>query len=239
MNEIYDSDLVSILPSSISKDEEVRRVAEAVSDNLNLAAKLIPLVAVYARVDELPEEILDALAWQFHMDIYDDSADIEAKRNAVKTAIQYHRYKGTIWAVKEAAGAISQNAEIKEWFDYGGDPYHFKAIAEKPIATLEELRGLISAMTNAKNVRSWLDGIEYKTSSTYKAFAFTCEYDREVLTREIELVPDCDAPIYVGIGSSWTREIDIKPAAFAGAASGTVHGYVVGGLYDREVLHGA
>lgn len=239
MNDIYNADLVGTLPFSISQDEEVGRVAKAVETNLNLAAKCIPLVAVYARIDELPEEILDSLAWQFHMDIYDDGADIETKRNSVKTAIQYHRYKGTIWAVKEAAGAVSKNAEVKEWFDYGGEPYHFKAAAEKPIATIEELRSLIQAMMDAKNVRSWLDGIEYKTASTCKLFSISCEHEREVLTREIELVADGQAPIYVGVGSSWTKAIDIKAAEFNGGASGAAHGYVISALYEREVLRGS
>lgn len=236
MNNIYDADLIGTMPFSISQDEEVQRVAKAVEANLNLAAKCIPLVAVYARIDELPEEILDSLAWQFHMDIYDDGADIEAKRNYVKTAIQYHRYKGTVWAVKEAAGAVSQNAEVKEWFDYGGEPYHFKAVAEKPIVTLEELRSLIQTMMDAKNVRSWLDGIEYKTASTYQIFALTCEYDREVLTKEIELVSDGEAPIYVGIGAAWTRTIGIKAAELSGGASGRVKGYANCGVYERDVL---
>lgn len=235
MNEIYDADLIGTMPFSISQDEEVERVAKAVETNLNLTAKLIPLVAVYARIDELPEEILDSLAWQFHMDIYDDGADIETKRNSVKTAIQYHRYKGTAWAVKEAAGAVSKNAEVKEWFDYGGEPYHFKAIAENPI-TLEELRLFMQSIMDAKNVRSWLDGIEYKTASTYQIFALTCEYDREVLTKEIELVSDGEAPIYVGIASAWTKTIDIKAAAFSGGASGSVKGYVTCGVYERDVL---
>lgn len=239
MNNIYNADLIGTMPFSISQDKEVQRVAKAVEANLNLAAKCIPLVAVYARIDELPEEILDSLAWQFHMDIYDDGADIEVKRNYVKTAIQYHRYKGTVWAVKEATAAVSKNAEVKEWFDYGGEPYHFKAVTEKPISTLEELRSLIQTMMDAKNVRSWLDGIEYKTASAYKLFSISCEHDREVLTREIELVSDGQAPIYVGIGSSWTKAIDIKAAEFAGGASGAAHGYVVGGLYDREVLRGS
>lgn len=239
MNKIYDADLIGTLPFSISQDEEVERVAKVVETNLNLAAKCIPLVAVYARIDELPEEILDSLAWQFHMDIYDDGADIETKRNSVKTAIQYHRYKGTMWAVQEAAGAVSKNAEVKEWFDYGGEPYHFKAVAEKPIATVEELRSLIQAMMDAKNVRSWLDGIEYKTAPIYKLYSISCEYEREVLTREIELISDGKAPIYVGIGSSWTKTIDIKAAEFAGGASGTAHGYVISALYEREVLRGS
>lgn len=76
MNEIYHVSLKEILPSSISSDEEVQRTAKAIEENLNMASRLIPVAAVYARIDELPERVLDALAWQFHMDVYDDAAGI-------------------------------------------------------------------------------------------------------------------------------------------------------------------
>lgn len=235
---IDEAELLTIVPHSIAKDKTVQDVAKSLDAPINEVTGNIRNILILSRIDELPEEILDALAWEYHMDIYDDSSDIETKRNAVKTAIQYHRYKGTIWAVKEAAALASKNAEIKEWFDYGGEPYHFKAITTSAIQSLDELRALMKAMTDAKNVRSWLDGIEYKTESAYKLIALTCEYDRETLSREIELVADGEEPIYIGIGAVWTKYVDIKAAAFDAKATGTIKEYAVSGEFDREVLYG-
>lgn len=233
-----DAKLLQIVPYSIAKDETVQNVAKSLDVPINDITGNIRNILILSRIDELPEGILDALAWEYHMEIYDDAADIETKRNAVKTAIRYHRYKGTMWAVKEAAALASKNAEIIEWFDYDGKPYHFKAVTTSAIPTLDELRALMKAMTDAKNVRSWLDGIEYKTESAYKIFALTCEFDSETLTREIELIAEGDAPIYIGIGASWTKYVDIKAVQYDAKVVGAVKEYAVGGEFDREVLHG-
>ena len=235
---IDDAELLQIIPFSIAKDETVQNVAKSLDVPINDVTGNIRNVLILSRIDELSEGILDALAWEYHMDIYDDAADIETKRNAVKTAIRYHRYKGTMWAVKEAAALASKNAEIVEWFDYGGKPYHFKAITTSAIPSLDELRALMKAMTDAKNVRSWMDGIEYKTEESYKLIAVTSEFDQETLTREIELIADCNAPIYIGIGAVRTKYVDIRAAPYDAKLSGGIKTYAVAGEFDTEVLYG-
>lgn len=87
MSKLKDVELKSILPTSISEDENVRKTADAVSNELTAVTTLIPNVLVYSRIDQLPENLLDLLAWQFHVEDYDDSADIDIKRKQVKTAI--------------------------------------------------------------------------------------------------------------------------------------------------------
>jgi hypothetical protein len=69
-------------------------------------------------------------------------------------------------------------------------------------------------------------------------YAVAGEYDRETLTREIELIADGDAPVYIGIGASWTKYVDIKAAPYDAKLAGAVKEYAVGGEFDREVLHG-
>ncbi len=235
---IDDAELLQIVPFSVAKDETVQNVAKSLDVPINDVTGNIRNILILTRIDELPEDILDALAWEYHMDIYDDAADIETKRNAVKTAIRYHRYKGTVIAVKEAAALASKNVEIVEWFDYGGKPYHFKAITTSAIPSLDELRALMKAMTDAKNVRSWMDGIEYKTEEPYKLIAATSEFDQETLTREIELIADCDAPICIGIGAVRTKYVDIRAVPYDTKLSGTMKIYAVAGEFDTEVLYG-
>ncbi len=235
---IDDAKLLQTLPYSIAKDETVQNVANALYAPIADVTKAIYNALLYSRIDTLEEETLDALAWQYHMDIYDATADIETKREAVKTAIRYHRYKGTVWAVKEAAALASKHAEVVEWFDYGGKPYHFKAVTLSGVPDLDELRTLIKVMTDAKNVRSWIDGIEYKTTSTARLFAVSGEYDRETLTKEIELLPDGGENLHIGIGAAWTKYIDIAAAEFSGKTEGTGHIYAVSGELEREVLYG-
>ena len=167
MNEIYHVSLKEILPPSISSDEEVQRTAKAIEENLNMASRLIPMTAVYARIDELPESVLDALAWQLHVDVYDEDMSLAQKRKLVKNAIKDHKYKGTPWAVKSVVEVLLNYAKVEEWYEYGGSPFHFRVSGESgPIPNGDKLQRLVDAINEVKNVRSWLDGVSFQRRKT-------------------------------------------------------------------------
>lgn len=167
MNEIYHVSLKEILPPSISSDEEVQRTAKAIEENLNTASRLIPMTAVYARIDELPESVLDALAWQLHVDVYDEDMSLAQKRKLVKNAIKDHKYKGTPCAVKSVVEVLLNYAKVEEWYEYGGSPFHFRVSGESgPIPNGDKLQRLVDAINEVKNVRSWLDGVSFQRRKT-------------------------------------------------------------------------
>lgn len=167
MNEIYHVSLKEILPPSISSDEEVQRTAKAIEENLNMASRLIPMTAVYARIDELPESVLDALAWQLHVDVYDEDMSLAKKRKLVKNAIKDHKYKGTPWAVKSVVKVLLNYAKVEEWYEYGGSPFHLRVSGESgPIPNGDKLQRLVDAINEVKNVRSWLDGVSFQRRKT-------------------------------------------------------------------------
>ena len=201
MNEIYHVSLKEILPPSISSDEEVQRTAKAIEENLNMASRLIPAAAVYARIDELPESVIDALAWQFHMDIYDSSLSHESKSALVKGSIKYHRYKGTVYALEEAIKAVSASSNVKEWFAYSGQPYHFKVRTTTPFKNAEHVKRLYKAIQDAKNVRSWLDGIEYRCTKPLHLYMGVIRHQRRKITvyPANETAIELEDAIYIGI----------------------------------------
>lgn len=167
MNEIYHVSLKEILPPSISSDEEVQRTAKAIEENLNTVSRLIPAAAVYARIDELPESVLDALAWQLHVDVYDEDMSLAQKRKLVKNAIKDHKYKGTPCAVKSVVEVLLNYAKVEEWYEYGGSPFHFRVSGESgPIPNGDKLQRLVDAINEVKNVRSWLDGVSFQRRKT-------------------------------------------------------------------------
>lgn len=162
MSNLKDLELKSILPTSISEDEGVKGTADAVSEELTAVTDLIPIALVYSRINLLPEKILDLLAWQFHVDDYDDSARIEIKRKQVKTAIAVHRYKGTAYAVRLVVDGLAGGAKVREWPEYEGKPYHFR-VEQMPdmVRCGEDVNALVRAIGSAKNVRSWLDELRW------------------------------------------------------------------------------
>lgn len=103
-------------------------------------------------------QLVDELAWQFHVDYYDKSADIETKKNLVKTSIKIHQKKGTPQGVIDLLKtAFPSGTVLSEWFNYGGKPYHFK-ITTSSLNTIN-IDKFLKALDSVKNERSYLDGI--------------------------------------------------------------------------------
>jgi len=158
--------LVDILPPSIKNDPQVQAAAIAIDSELQSTTMAIQQTILIPRINELPEDILDQLAWQFHVDFYEPGLAIEKKRVLVLKSIDWHRRKGTPSAVQEVVSAALDPSEVLEWFDYGGQPYHFKIRTKGVMADQNAYAQLRKAINTVKNTRSWLDGIQIQTDIT-------------------------------------------------------------------------
>lgn len=152
--------MMDILPPNLRADEKVAAAARAIDDELQRVNADIEQVIHLARIDKLPEAVVDLLAWQFHVDFYEPvSMDLETKRRLVKQSIAWHRIKGTPAAVEQVLSAAFSDAVVTEWFEYGGEPYHFRIKASGFTPQSKTVKDLLRALDTVKNVRSWLDGI--------------------------------------------------------------------------------
>lgn len=179
-----------LLPHSIADDETVRRIADSLDEPLNAIAKAIPdtllfsrlatglpdmgllpplerLAALSSGLAALPEEALDLLAWQLHVERYETAASLAAKRAMVFSSVILHRKRGTPWAVKHGLETTLQvPAEISEWFNYGGEPYFFRVTLDVSGMPMDarSLENAVKIIFAHKNVRSWLDYLATKSS---------------------------------------------------------------------------
>lgn len=169
--------LRDIMPQNLLADQEVRNAADAIDTELRKISELYVACLLISRIDELPSEIINILARQWHVDFYDDTLPIETRRNLVKQSIAWHRIKGTKAAVEKVVRAVFNTGNVSEWFEYGGEPYHFKVdIIESDDLDIEVIRQVTKAIFETKNVRSWLDGLGFlrKISwGSYTAIAAT------------------------------------------------------------------
>lgn len=154
--------LLDILPPNLLADKKINAAARALDDELQKITAATRKALLLPRLDELSEEVIDLLAWQWHVDFYEPiGMDIETKRRLIKNSIAWHRIKGTPAAVEQVVSAVFDTSHVQEWFEYGGKPYHFKVITEDVTTDPNVLARMRRAINAAKNTRSWLETIEF------------------------------------------------------------------------------
>lgn len=75
--------------------------------------------------------MLDHLAWEYSVDVWDLDWPEDVKRDVIAIAAEVHRHKGTPFAIKRALEAFDVRTELLEWFDDpdGNGPGTFKVTA--------------------------------------------------------------------------------------------------------------
>ena len=73
-----------------------------------------------------PLAVLDSLAYFLGIDWYEIQWDRERKVRCILTAFALHCLRATSAGMLIALTAIYGGAAVSEWFDYGGEPYHFR-----------------------------------------------------------------------------------------------------------------
>jgi phage tail P2-like protein len=160
---ITQENLLSTFPDVLRKDESLFALATVAAKALAARPAEIELLRIYPRIDELPEELLDILAYDFKVDWWDANYSLEEKRQTLKDSWGVHRKLGTKAAVERAISAIYKDTKVSEWFDYGGAPNHFKLQID---ATYEHVgpvkhQRVLGRVAYYKNLRSVLDNVEY------------------------------------------------------------------------------
>lgn len=151
--------LLGSFPYSLTRDTDKEQLADAIAAELIKTVIQTDYAAVFPRIDEQPEEVLDILAADLKIDWYEVDAPVWNKRQAVKDCILVHKYKGTKYAVETALRSMYNSAEVQEWFEYGGEPYHFQIKVYGSSGS--GLKTLYLKILYAKNLRSVMDDIKF------------------------------------------------------------------------------
>lgn len=163
MIDIRNITLLDILPDSLKKDPDFLAMAEAMTPEFQEISEAITETLLMPRINELPENVVDLLAWEKHVDFYYPDLPIEQKRELVKNAVHWHRKKGTPGAIEDLVRTIFFSGDVQEWWEYGGEPGHFKVIITDPSATNERAQEFLALVNSVKRASAWLESIEIKT----------------------------------------------------------------------------
>lgn len=159
-----EAEFLSQFPLALQSDERMRTMAVVITRALALRWQETELGIVYPNIDRLPGPLLDILARDFKVDWWDADYGVEEKRRLLKSSWQVHRMLGTKAAVEKAASAVYHYATVQEWFEYDGEPYHFRLNVDLPedIWNPERHKRLMRQMEYYKNLRSHLDSVTYQ-----------------------------------------------------------------------------
>ena len=165
-------DTSRMFPRFILNDQSGYALAKAIEAALNYFLK-----AVQAGVDtvqdtgKMAEWRLDEMAWELGAEWYDYEADIDAKRAQIDGATEFYHRLGTPSAMLNALEAVYGAGQLEEWFEYGGEPYHFRLQVTDASAAEKNKEKLNKLVSIVKSLRSTLDGIYYSGAEGTAAFA--------------------------------------------------------------------
>lgn len=123
----------------------------------------------FSDIDKLEDETLDYFAVEMRTMYYDQTLPIEKKRAIIKNTLNWYTKGGTSSAVRELLSAVFGEGDLEEWFNYDGDPYHFRAVLPvsqgSAVGDMNLFRELIQKI---KNVRSHVDELVLQDKTVLK-----------------------------------------------------------------------
>lgn len=157
--------LLGSFPYPLKGTPEIYALAMLAAGTLGDDFAGLPALDLYGRIDELPDALLDTIAYDLKVDWWDADAPLDVKRRVLLSAWTVKRGLGSVGAVNRAIGDVYEGASVQDWYDYGGKPYHYRLQVDLGetaggIEVLEKLRRQSKYYVNARSV---LDGVVFAT----------------------------------------------------------------------------
>jgi phage tail P2-like protein len=191
MSSIYTDDLLRTLPQVLKNDKAFHAYATVMAKQLRSVIDDVDCTTIYARIDSLPEAVLDILAYDFKVDWWDYGYTVEQKRQTLKDSFLVHKHLGTKFAVETAISAIYPETTVEEWFEYDGEPYTFRLVIDATDLSVDSERHkrVLELANYYKNLRSHLDRVKYTIfpapANAVCASAFIGSYMRMTVNLQI------------------------------------------------------
>lgn len=160
MIKLSGSRFTQIMPENLAGQVETQAFAYAVGRQIEKLCAYSDAARTYAAISTMPEWLLDYMAVELRTPSYDENYSLNTKRALIQGSLLFYSQMGTPAAVNRIIETIFQTGYIEEWYEYDGDPHHFRAYVgdggEVEPGELEEFRRVLSSV---KRLSSWLDDI--------------------------------------------------------------------------------
>ena len=159
---MVDFSIEQLVPRFLLRDKNGYALAKAIERVLCIMCDTIKTgVDAEKTVEKMPEWRLDEMAWELNATWYDYEETIDVKRQQIANAMTFYDRLGTPYAVLSAIKAVYGDGILSEWFEYGGEPYHFKVYTTDSTALTENRTRFVALLSAVKSLRSVLDSVTY------------------------------------------------------------------------------
>ena len=156
---LNDIEFIKLLPQFMRDDDAVKGLAAGVNQVVKELTESVRLLSTWDHIDELSESELDELAWELNIQWYDRGASMEVKRGLIKDSDKVFQRLGTKWAVENIITTYFGEGHVEEWFEYGGEPGHFRVLSPNPSLNNERLTEFLNLLDKVKRASAKLDEI--------------------------------------------------------------------------------
>jgi len=174
MIKLFGSRFTDIMPDNLASQVETQAFAYAVGRQIEKLCAYSDAARTYAAIATMPEWLLDYMAVELRTPSYDENYSLKTKRALIQGSLLFYTQMGTPAAVNRIIETIFETGYIEEWYEYDGDPHHFRAYVgdggEVGPGELEEFRRVLSSV---KRLSSWLDDIITITAMDPDIVTFT------------------------------------------------------------------
>lgn len=162
--------VLSALPQVLQEDSVTLGLATTIATELNNIVCNASLIGIYANIDKMDETLLDILAKDFKINWWRPNASIDEKRYTIKTNWYVHRHLGTKSAIQTAVANFLGKGNVEEWYEYGGEPHHFRIMDTDNKRISENLRDFLNVLSCVQRGSSVLDKITAKIQETQQLY---------------------------------------------------------------------
>lgn len=169
MIDLRGSRFTSILSEHL-RNRETEALAYAVGRQVDKLLALADEVPFYAVLSKAPESVLDCLAAELRTPAYREAFPLEVKRALIRDSLLAYAKMGTPSAINRTIQSIFGYGHIEEWFDYDGEPHHFRAVIgqEDDGVDQTQVEEFTRLLGDVKRLSSWLDQMVVAIRRAYR-----------------------------------------------------------------------
>lgn len=109
---------------------EIRKLAPEIQ-------KCLGLLLLYIAPELVTDEAMGIIAYDLKVDWYDDSQPRDARIETILNSKKIYHMIGTPSALEWAIAPYFRSAIVREWFEYDGEPLHYKIFAQGELSAAQ------------------------------------------------------------------------------------------------------